>query len=135
MAKPVPPPEHGNVLLIGGGGREHALAWKLAQSPRLATLWLTDPDNAGLARLGRPCPQKMDGSNIFMMQRWCDRNDIHLVVVGPEAPLARGIADALQTDKRLVFGPIKAGAQIEADKAFAKQLMRQASIPTADTRV
>ncbi|MCZ6612895.1 MAG: phosphoribosylamine--glycine ligase [Planctomycetota bacterium] len=135
MAKPVPPPEHGNVLLIGGGGREHALAWKLAQSPRLATLWLTDPDNAGLARLGRPCPQKMDGSNIFMMQRWCDHNDIHLVVVGPEGPLAAGITDALKTDRRQVFGPTKAAAQIEADKTFAKQLMRHAAISTAEARI
>ncbi|MHC4415360.1 MAG: phosphoribosylamine--glycine ligase [Planctomycetota bacterium] len=128
-------PERGNVLLIGGGGREHALAWKLKQSPRLGTLWLTDPGHGGLSRLGRACPQPMDMSNIFMMRRWCDRNDIHLVVVGPEAPLAAGITDALVADHRQVFGPHRAAAQIEADKAFAKQLMRQAAIPTAETRI
>jgi phosphoribosylamine--glycine ligase len=71
---------------------------------------------------------------IFYLQRWCDRNRIDLVVVGPEEPLAWGIADLLSTDGRLVFGPGRAAAQIEADKAFAKQLMRQAAIPTAEAR-
>jgi phosphoribosylamine--glycine ligase len=127
-------PDLVNVLLIGGGGREHTLAWKLSQSPRLGTLWLTDPANGGLSRLGRPCPQKMDFSNTFLMRQWCERNDIHLVVVGPEAPLAEGITDVLQTPTRHVFGPTKAAARIEADKAFAKQLMRQAAIPTAEAR-
>ncbi|MHC4217140.1 MAG: phosphoribosylamine--glycine ligase [Planctomycetota bacterium] len=128
------PPAIVNVLLVGGGGREHTLAWKLNQSPRLGTLWLTDPANGGLSRLGRPCPQKMDLSNEFLMRQWCDRNDIHLVVVGPEAPLADGLADVLQSPHRQVFGPTKSAARIEADKAFAKQLMRQASVPSADTR-
>ena len=127
--------ERTNVLLVGGGGREHALAWKLTQSPRLGTLWLTHPANGGLSRLGRPCPQKMDCSNVFMMRRWCDRNGIHLVVVGPEAPLAAGITDALEVGGRRVFGPGRAGAAIEADKSFAKQLMRQAAIPTAEARI
>ena len=135
MTRSVPLPERGNVLLIGGGGREHALAWKLRQSARLGTLWLTDHANAALADLGQPCPQQMDCSNVFQMQRWCDRNDIHLVVVGPEGPLAAGIVEALQTDQRMVFGPTKAAAQLEADKAFAKQLMRQAAIATAEGRV
>ncbi|MHC4773969.1 MAG: phosphoribosylamine--glycine ligase [Planctomycetota bacterium] len=123
------------VLLVGGGGREHTLAWKLSQSPRLGTLWLTDPANGGLSRLGQPCPQKMDFSNTFLMRQWCERNDIHLVVVGPEAPLAGGLTDVLQTPKCRVFGPTKAAARIESDKAFAKQLMRQAAIPTAEARV
>jgi phosphoribosylamine--glycine ligase len=130
-----PLPEKANVLLIGGGGREHALAWKLAQSPRLGKLWLADPANAALAELGEPCPIKLDLSNVFMIQRWCDRERINLVVVGPEGPLADGITDALRTDTRLVFGPTRDGARIEADKSFAKQLMRQAAIPTAETRV
>lgn len=128
-------PDRANVLLIGGGGREHALAWKLKQSPRLGHLWLTHPGNAGLGPLGEPCPQKMDFSNVFMMQRWCDRNEIHLVVVGPEDPLAAGIADVLATETRPVFGPTRAGARIESDKAFAKTMMRQASIPTAEARI
>ncbi|MEE8154810.1 MAG: phosphoribosylamine--glycine ligase [Phycisphaerales bacterium] len=135
MSRPPTCPERGNVLLIGGGGREHALAWKLRQSPRLGTLWLTDAVNAGLSRLGEPCPVSMDCSDAFQMQRWCDRNDIHLVVVGPEAPLAVGIADVLASQRRHVFGPTKDAAQIEADKAFAKQLMLHASIPTAESRI
>ena len=98
-------------------------------------MWLTHPANGGLSRLGRPCPQKMDCSNVFMMRRWCDRNDIHLVVVGPEAPLAAGITDALGVEGRRVFGPSRAAAAIEADKSFAKQLMRQAAIPTAEARI
>lgn len=123
------------MLLIGGGGREHALAWRLTKSPRLGRLWLSTPTNAGLARLGTPCPVAMDVRDIFRMQRWCDANDIHLVVVGPETALTAGITDALQTKQRLVFGPSKAAAQLEADKAFAKHLMRDASIPTAEARI
>ena len=123
-----------NVLLIGGGGREHALAWKLRQSPRLGKLWLSDTTNAALAELGEKCPVPIDVRDAFRVSRWCDNNDIHLVVVGPEAPLAAGLTDALQTKTRRVFGPSKAAAQLEADKAFAKQLMRQAAIPTAEAR-
>lgn len=123
-----------NVLLIGGGGREHAIAWKLSQSDRLGTLWLTDPANGGLAALGQACPVPMDMSDTFRMRRWSETNDIHLVVVGPEAPLAEGIVDALETDAIRVFGPRQDAARLEADKAFAKQLMRQASIPTAEGR-
>lgn len=123
-----------NVLLIGGGGREHALAWKLRQSPRLGKLWLSDTTNAALAELGEQCPVKVDVRDTFRIARWCDTNNIHLVVIGPEAPLAEGLTDALQTKTRRVFGPTKAAAQLEADKAFAKQLMRQAAIPTAESR-
>lgn len=136
MPKPVPCPNPCNVLLIGGGGREHALAWKIRQSPRLGTLWLTDPGNGGMAKLGKPCPRKWDTGkgNIFHLCRWCDEQNIHLVVVGPEVPLAEGIADALATPERRVFGPTAAAARLEADKAFAKTLMKQGSIPTADAR-
>ncbi len=122
------------MLLIGGGGREHALAWKIKQSPRLGKLWLSDPGNAGLAKLGQPCAVKMDCKDAFRMQRWCDAQSIDLVVVGPEAPLAAGIQEILATDTRLVFGPSKQAAQIEADKAFAKEIMRQAAVPTGDAR-
>ncbi|MHC5003036.1 MAG: phosphoribosylamine--glycine ligase [Planctomycetota bacterium] len=135
MPKPKPCPSRCNVLLIGGGGREHALAWKLAQSSRLGTLWLTDAANGGLRGLGKPCPIAMDPGNAFRVQRWCDEQSIHLVVVGPEAPLAAGIADVLASDGRMVFGPSKAAARIEADKAFAKKLMRQAAVPTAEGRL
>jgi phosphoribosylamine---glycine ligase len=134
MAHFLPCPSPCNVLLIGGGGREHSLAWKLRQSPRLGRLWLSDSSNAGLRSLGEQCPVAMDMRDTFRMKRWCDANDIHLVVVGPEGPLAQGITDALQTPTRRVFGPSKPAAQLEADKAFAKQIMRTASIPTAEAR-
>ncbi|MCH8824584.1 MAG: phosphoribosylamine--glycine ligase [Planctomycetes bacterium] len=127
-------PEHGNVLLIGGGGREHALAWKLCQSPRLGDLWLANPGNAALDKLGKPCPRAMDMSDVWQMQHWCEQNDIHLVVVGPEVPLAKGIVDALTTETRMVFGPNKNAAQIEANKAFARELMKQVAIPKAEGR-
>jgi phosphoribosylamine--glycine ligase len=128
-------PSSCNVLLIGGGGREHALAWKLRQSLRLGELWTTNPENAGLAALCRPCDQPMDMKNTFLMRRWCEKNDIHMVVVGPEQPLTQGIADVLQSDTRMVFGPTKEAAQLEGDKAFAKELMQHAAIPCAAGRV
>ena len=119
---------------MGGGGREHAMAWKLAQSPRLGTLWLTDPGNVGLAALGQPCPPELADRGAFYRQRWCEKNNIHLVIVGPEAPLAEGVADELATDERLVFGPTRAAAQLEANKTFAKEIMRHAAVPTAEGR-
>jgi phosphoribosylamine---glycine ligase len=127
------------VLLIGGGGREHALAWKMQQSARLGTLWLTRDGaaNAGLRALPgtKICDVSMDGGNAFRMQRWCDTHDIQLVVIGPERELAAGVTDILhKPPTRYVFGPTKAAAQLEADKAFAKQLMRHAAIPTAESR-
>ncbi|MBT5409705.1 MAG: phosphoribosylamine--glycine ligase [Phycisphaerae bacterium] len=134
MQAPNPCPESCNVLLIGGGGREHALAWKLAQSPKLGTLYATDCANGGIAKLATPCPEKWDTSRIYFMTRWCDQHDIDLIVVGPEVPLTEGITDELATETRVVFGPTKEAARIEADKSYAKELMRQASIPTADSR-
>ncbi|MFW5652984.1 MAG: phosphoribosylamine--glycine ligase [Planctomycetota bacterium] len=127
-------PDKTNVLLIGGGGREHALAYRLSQSPRLRTLWVTNGENPALAGLGRVCPVRLDYKEIWRLQEWCDKQRIDLVVVGPEEPLAQGITDALATDRRLVFGVSKAAAQLEADKAWAKQLMRSAAIPTAEGR-
>jgi len=129
-------PDRVNILLVGGGGREHALAWKMAQSPRLGTLWLTNPENPALAELGQPCPAEIDYHDIWRIQEWCDRENVQLVVIGPEAPLADGLADALHDPpNRYVFGPTKAGAQIESDKAWAKQLMRSSAIPTAEARI
>jgi len=106
----------------------------MAQSPRLGTLWLTDAQNAGLMRLGQTMTEPFDLSNTFRIARWCDRAAIDLVVVGPEGPLAAGIADALASETRLVFGPTREGAMIEADKAWAKDLMRTASVAAADGR-
>ncbi|HMN96018.1 MAG TPA: phosphoribosylamine--glycine ligase [Phycisphaerales bacterium] len=130
-----------NVLLVGGGGREHALAWKLRRSPSLGTLWCTECSgaplrNPGILALAREAPaEEVTLGNPFRARRWCEREGIHLIVVGPEGPLAAGIADALAAPDRLVFGPSKAGARIEADKAWAKQLMRSAAIPTAEARI
>ena len=123
-----------NVLLIGGGGREHALAWKMKQSKSLGTLYATDFKNAGIAAICEKCEEPWDSSRVFFLNRWCDAHDIHLIVVGPEVPLSEGIVDELTTKTRRVFGPCKEAAQIEADKSFAKELMHQASIPTADSR-
>lgn len=127
-------PEKCNVLLIGGGGREHALAWKMAQSPKLGTLYATDISNGGIASLATHCKESWDPSRIFFLKRWCDQHDIHLVVVGPEVPLSEGITDELTSETRLVFGPNKDAARLESDKSYAKDLMMQASIPCADAR-
>ena len=135
MPAPMPCPNPCNVLLIGGGGREHALAWQLKQSKRLGKLYLTDNNNAALSDLGEKCPLELNLKESFRFGRWCDEAGINLIVVGPEVPLAEGITDALETDKRRVFGPTRAGAQLEADKIFAKQIMRQAAVPTGDARI
>ena len=124
-----------NILLIGGGGREHALAAALARSPRLDTLYITHPQNPGLASLGTPADVPILPKELYRLEQWCDHHQIGLVVIGPEAPLAAGFADALATPTRLVFGPSKAGAMLEADKAWCKSLLREAMVPTAEGRV
>jgi phosphoribosylamine---glycine ligase len=127
-------PDTVNVLLLGTGGREHALAWKLRQSKRLGTLWVEADANAGILEIGRACPEPTNDA--FRMARWCEREQISLVVIGPEAPLAADLATKLADHpRRVVFGPTRAGAQLEWDKAFAKQVMRAARVPTADARV
>ncbi len=127
-------PERLNVLLIGGGGREHALAWRLSRSPKLGRLWVDATANAALLELATPCPEPIERKALFRLSRWCDKEDIGLVVIGPEVPLAEGWADELASDTRLVFGPGRAAARLEADKAWAKEIMRAASIPTAEGR-
>jgi phosphoribosylamine--glycine ligase/phosphoribosylaminoimidazole synthetase len=117
-----------NVLLIGSGGREHAIAWKLAQSPRLARLY-TLPGNPGTARHGRNLEgDVLDSARIVSLAK---QHAIDLAVIGPEAPLAAGLADTLRAEGIPTFGPGRAGAQLEASKAFAKEFMRAAGIPTA----
>ena len=128
-------PDRLNVLLIGGGGREHALAWKMRQSPRLGTLWVDSTANAGILAQGRACPEPISHQARFRLSRWCEREEIGLVVIGPEVPLAEGLGDELAGENRLIFGPGKAGARLEADKAWAKEIMRAGSIPTAEGRV
>lgn len=123
-----------NVLLIGGGGREHALAWKLKQSARLGTLYATNTTNPGIAALAKPIDHEFSVKEAYRLQFFIEKHDVRLVVVGPEDPLAAGIADKLTSEKVAVFGPTADGARLEADKAWAKQLMRSALIPTAESR-
>ncbi|MFT5422288.1 MAG: phosphoribosylamine--glycine ligase [Phycisphaerales bacterium] len=128
-----------NVLLIGGGGREHALALAIKRSPRLATLYATHTTNPGIAKLAQPVDVPATTKEIYRLAQFCDAKDIGLVVIGPEDPLADGWADALgkraDGSVRPVFGPSKAAARLESDKAFAKHIMRAASVPTGDARI
>jgi phosphoribosylamine---glycine ligase len=120
------------VLLLGSGGREHALAWKLAQSPRLSRL-LCAPGNPGTARWGTNVPLQADSPEAVVSLARRERVD--LVVVGPEAPLVAGVADALAQVDIPCFGPVAAAARIEGSKAFAKEVMAEAGVPTAAFRV
>ena len=128
-----------NVLLIGGGGREHALALAIARSSRLGTLYATHTSNPGIASVAKPVEVPVSTKELYRLGQFCDAHDIDLVVIGPEDPLAEGWADVLAKrvdgGTRAVFGPCKAAAQLEADKAFAKQIMRAASVPTGDARI
>src|SRR3982751_6085255 len=108
-----------NILLIGSGGREHALAWKIKQSPLCDRLFIA-PGNPGMAKLGELLPIKADDIPALVKAAADVKAD--LVVIGPEDPLALGLADALAEKKIKVFGPGKAGAQLEADKAFSKKM-------------
>ncbi len=115
-----------NVLLIGNGGREHALAWKLLQSPRLTQLWVA-PGNAGTAAYNAP----IAADDIPALVEFAKVNAIALTVVGPEAPLAAGIVDAFTAHGLRIFGPSRAAAKLEASKVFAKRMMRDCGVPTA----
>ena len=117
------------VLIVGNGGREHALAWKISKSPRLKQLWIA-PGNAGTALEGQNVDIRSD--DIKGIVAFAKKESVDLVVVGPEAPLTMGLVDVLQRDKIRAFGPNQAAAQLEGSKVFCKQLLRQADIPTAD---
>ena len=121
-----------NVLVIGGGGREHALAWKLRQSPHVSQVFVA-PGNAGTATVGEnvDIPQH----DIARLVRFAQENSVRLTVVGPEAPLVAGIVDAFQAERLRIFGPSKAAAELEGSKVFCKNLLRQADVPTAEYRV
>lgn len=120
------------VLLIGSGGREHALAWKLAQSPLLKKLWVT-PGNAGISEIGECLDIKAD--DIDSLLHFAKKENIDLTVVGPEAPLVKGIVDRFEQEGLLVFGPSKEAAQLEGSKIFSKQIMKEAQVPTADFEI
>ena len=116
------------ILVIGSGGREHALAWKLAQSPGIQKIFVA-PGNGGTAQ-ERECVN-FPGNSIDLWLALVERENIGLIVVGPEGPLAAGVVDALRARGRAVFGPTQAAAQLESSKAFAKTFMVRHEIPTA----
>ncbi len=117
-----------NVLLVGGGGRESAIGWKLLQSPRLGKLYVA-PGNAGTARIAKNVPLK--ATNIDGLLAFALKEGIELTIVGQDDPLALGIVNAFQAKGLTIFGPTKAAAQIEASKVFSKRLMKDCGVPTA----
>jgi phosphoribosylamine--glycine ligase len=119
-----------NVLLVGSGAREHALAWKLAQSPRVSKLYAA-PGNSGIATVASLVPWEGD---LTSLATWAKEEGIDLTVVGPEAPLVEGLVDVFEAQGLRVFGPRQRAAMIEGSKAFAKQLMERYGIPTARFR-
>ncbi|HEC94096.1 MAG TPA: phosphoribosylamine--glycine ligase, partial [Candidatus Kaiserbacteria bacterium] len=121
-----------NVLIIGSGGREHALAWKLAQSPRIGKLFVA-PGNGGTCQIAENIA--IGATDIDGLVRFAEKNDIGLTVVGPDDSLALGIVDAFQAQGLRIFGPTRAATEIEWSKAFAKDLMRKAHIPTAPFKI
>ena len=117
-----------NVLVIGGGGREHALAWKLKQSPRVAQVFVA-PGNGGTARDADLINLAI--TDVKTLREWAQANAIALTVVGPEAPLAAGVVDEFRAHGLKIFGPTQAAAQLESSKAFSKAFMARHGIPTA----
>lgn len=120
------------ILLVGSGGREHALAWKLSQSPSVSALF-TAPGNGGTAALGENIPVNVD--DLPALVQTAQDKAVDLVVIGPESPLVLGLRNALQRTGIPCFGPGSYAAQLEGSKAFAKSLMREAEVPTADFEV
>jgi len=116
------------ILVVGGGGREHTLVWKIAQSPLVEKIYCA-PGNAGISQLAE-CISIKD-SDIDALLKFADKNQIDLTVVGPEVPLSLGIVDAFQSQGLKIFGPSKKAAELESSKIFAKYLMDKYNIPTA----
>lgn len=115
------------VLVIGGGGREHAIAWKISKSPKLKKLYCA-PGNGGTSSLAENVPIKQDDLNGLL--NFCKKEKIDLTIVGPEAPLADGIVDLFEKENLKIFGPSKLAAQLEASKLFTKELCKKENIPT-----
>ena len=118
-----------NLLVVGNGGREHALAWRLAQSDRVTKVFVA-PGNAGTALT--PRLENLPITDIDQLIEFVKSNNIAFTVVGPEAPLAAGIVDKFRAAGLRIFGPTKAAAQLESSKDFAKAFMKRHNIPTAD---
>jgi phosphoribosylamine--glycine ligase len=116
------------ILVIGGGGREHAMAWKLAQSPKVQMVYVA-PGNGGTARNAHL--ENIPLTDVKELRAWALSNKIGLTVVGPEAPLAAGVVDEFRAHGLRVFGPTRAAAQLESSKAFSKAFMKRHGIPTA----
>ena len=117
------------ILVIGGGGREHALAWKLSQSPKTSKVYVA-PGNGGTAL--SPKYENVPISDVTALREWAQAQKIALTVVGPEAPLAAGVVDEFRTHGLRIFGPTQAAAQLESSKAFSKAFMKRHGIPTAE---
>ena len=117
------------VLVIGGGGREHAMAWKLNQSPKVTRVYVA-PGNGGTALDNHL--HNIDTTDVRALREWAQAEKIGLTVVGPEAPLAAGVEDEFRAHGLRIFGPTKAAAQLESSKAFSKAFMQRHGIPTAD---
>ena len=120
------------ILIVGSGGREHALAWKIRQSPFLSKLYAA-PGNAGIAELAECVPIAAEA--VEDLVRFAKEKEIDLTVVGPEAPLARGVVDRFQAEGLKIFGPTQAAARLESSKIFAKETMVRAGVPTAESKV
>ncbi|MDI6845633.1 MAG: phosphoribosylamine--glycine ligase [Candidatus Saccharicenans sp.] len=120
------------ILLVGSGGREHALAWKIVQSPHCEKLYCA-PGNGGMAQIAEVVP--IEDTNISLLARFAEEKKIDLTVVGPEAPLALGIVDEFERRGLKIYGPNKKAAEIEKSKVFAKEFMARHRIPTGNFRV
>ena len=118
------------VLVVGNGGREHAIAWKLVQSPQVSQCFCV-PGNGGTANLAKCENIPLSVEDFAGISKLCKDNQVYLVIVGPEVPLSLGITNYLQAENIKVFGPDQVGAQIEASKSWAKALMEEAGVPTA----
>ena len=120
------------VLVIGSGGREHAICWKISQSPKLTKLYAA-PGNTGMGEIAELVDIPAKDQDALL--KFVKKEAIDLVVVGPEAPLVDGIVDRFEKEGIKIFGPSKFGAQLEGSKVFSKEIMRKLGIPTADFEV